>query len=81
MCNSNASSSVLGIKYYKCRLVKIDIKGACLRTPIVQGETTCPYIIIRINKDLVPFWIKQDSEAEQYGSETGDRCIQLNKYL
>jgi hypothetical protein len=50
--------------YHKCKLIKIDIKGVFLRTPIMQGEYTAPYIIIKINKGIVPFWVRLDTEAE-----------------
>ncbi len=47
----------------------------------MQDEIICPYIIIRINKDMVPHWIKQDLDVDQYVSDTEDLYIQLDKHL
>ncbi len=68
--------------FFRAKLNKVDIKEAFLRTPTndqVNGEDT--HIIIKITKDRVPIWIRQDPESEPYVTDRGELHLQLDKYL
>jgi hypothetical protein len=64
--------------YFKAYLIKVDVKGAYLRTPVSDGDQD---IIIKITSDVVPFWIKQDPEAAKYVTSRGEVHFKLDKYL
>jgi len=54
--------------YYKCMLQTVDIREAFLNAQFTSDDKP---IYLRINKDIVPYWILQDPSAAPYVTEQG----------
>ena len=64
--------------FYRCMLHTIDIRGAFLNAQFSSSEEP---IYLRINKDIVPYWILQDPTAAPYVSENGELLLLLDRYM
>jgi hypothetical protein len=64
--------------YHKCMLHTIDIRGAFLNAEFSAADEP---IYLKINKDVVPYWILQDPSAAPYVSTQGDLLLLLDRFL
>ena len=55
--------------YYRCILSSVDIRGAFLNAEFIPADSP---LYLKINKDVVPYWVKQDPNAVPYVSSTGE---------
>jgi hypothetical protein len=64
--------------YYRCTLSTVDIRGAFLNAEFTPADSP---IYLKINKDVVPYWVKQDPNALPYVSSTGELILLLDRFL
>ena len=64
--------------YYKCMLHTVDIRGAFLNAEFTPADKP---IYLKINKDVVPYWILQDPQAAPYVSHQGELVLLLDRFL
>ena len=64
--------------YYKCLLQIVDIRGAFLNAHFTSDDKL---IYLRINKDIVPYWILQDPSAASNVTEQGQLLLLLDRFL
>jgi len=64
--------------YYKCMLQTVDIRGAFLNAQFTSDDKP---IYLRINKDIVPYWILQDSSAAPNVTEQGQLLLLLDRFI
>jgi len=64
--------------YYKCMLHTVDIRGAFLNAEFTPADKP---IYLKINKDVVPYWILQDPQAAPYVSQQGELVLLLDRFL
>jgi hypothetical protein len=64
--------------YYRCILSTVDIRGAFLNAEFTPADSP---IYLKINKDVVPYWVKQDPNALPYVSSMGELILLLDRFL
>ena len=64
--------------HYKCMLQTVDIRGAFLNAEFTPADKP---IYLKINKDVVPYWILQDPTAKPYVSDKGELLLLLDRFL
>jgi hypothetical protein len=64
--------------HYKCMLQTVDIRGAFLNAEFTSADKP---IYLKINKDVVPYWILQDPTAKPYVSDKGELLLLLDRFL
>ena len=64
--------------YYRCILSTVDIGGAFLNAEFTPADSP---IYLKIKKDVVPCWVKQDPNAVPNVSSTGDLILLLDRFL
>ena len=64
--------------YYKCMLHTVDIRGAFLNAEFTSADAP---ICLRINADVVPYWILQDPAAKPYVTDNGELLLLLDRFL
>jgi len=64
--------------YYRCQLQTVDIRGAFLNAEFTSADAP---IYLRINADVVPYWILQDPTAQPYITDKGELILLLDKFL
>ena len=56
----------------------VDIRGAFLNAQFTSNDKP---IYLRINRDMVPYWIPQDPSAAPYVTEQGQLLLLLDRFL
>ena len=64
--------------YHRCSLSTVDIRGAFLNAEFTPNDTP---IYLKINKDVVPYWTRQDPNALPYVSANGELILLLDRFL
>ena len=64
--------------FHKCMLHTVDIRGAFLNAEFTSADKP---IYLKINKDVVPYWILQDPQAVPYVTEQGELLLLLDRFL
>ena len=59
-------------------LSTVDIRGAFLNAEFTPNDTP---IYLKINKDVVPYWARQDPNALPYVSANGELILMLDRFL
>ena len=63
--------------HHKCMLSTVDIRGAFRDAEFTEDTP----IYLKINKDGVPHWTRQDPAATSYVSPHGELILLLDRYL
>jgi hypothetical protein len=64
--------------YYRCQLQTVDIRGAFLNAEFTSVDAP---IYLRINADVVTYWLLQDPTAQPYITDKGELILLLDKFL
>ena len=64
--------------YHRCILSTVDIRGAFLNAAFTPNDTP---IYLKINKDLAPYWTRQDPNSLSYVSANGELILLLDRFL
>ena len=56
----------------------VDIRGAFLNAEFTSADKP---IYLKINKDVVPYWILQHPQAAPYVSQQGELVLLLDRFL
>ena len=64
--------------YHRCMLYTVDIRGAFLNDEFTITDTP---INVKINKDVVPYWTRQDPNALHYVSANEELILLLDWFL
>jgi len=64
--------------YYKCMLHTVNIRGAFLNAEFTSADAP---ICLRMNADVVPYWILQDPVAKPYVTDNGELLLLIDRFL
>ena len=64
--------------YYKYMIHTVDVRGAFLNAEFTSADKP---IYLKINEDVVPYWILQDPQASHHVSQQGELVLLLDRFL